>query len=434
MKGIANFVSPGHRMFETSVASFLPSYIVLPFCQADEKEYQCSLEPGDLVKEGQELASLNGIISSHGADIHSSVPGKIESIEQCTLVNGNLSFAAKIKTQGEFSFLGKGKKVFDWNIFAAATLIETFKSKGIVNTFSGNSVALSTQIRECRLSKDRFVVVRLFDEDQSRYTESFVSSKHIREVVTGTLIAAKAFDAEGIVFVLPKKADFSIPSELLEGKLYCTVFADTGKYPCGNVNSLMRLVRKNSKISEYKPFYGINHRCLFLDSITCLSIYEGVVLGMPVLSRYVHVNGSCLKSSGMFKVRLGTRIRDLVEQCGGFFASPSKIIINGLVCGNAVADMEIPVTKDVKSVTFLSSSELFVQESNPCIRCGKCRAICPEHLVPDMLYKLAAENYLLPRDIASTAKICSGCSLCNSVCPSRISLSQSIALLNQEKI
>ena len=130
MKGIANFVSPGHRMFETSVASFLPSYIVLPFCQADEKEYQCSLEPGDLVKEGQELASLNGIISSHGADIHSSVPGKIESIEQCTLVNGNLSFAAKIKTQGEFSFLGKGKKVFDWNIFAAATLIEIFKSKG----------------------------------------------------------------------------------------------------------------------------------------------------------------------------------------------------------------------------------------------------------------------------------------------------------------
>ena len=45
MKTVTNFVSPGHRMFEKSVRSFLPQYTVIPFCQADGDECSPGVEP-----------------------------------------------------------------------------------------------------------------------------------------------------------------------------------------------------------------------------------------------------------------------------------------------------------------------------------------------------------------------------------------------------
>ncbi|WP_407399112.1 SLBB domain-containing protein [Treponema sp.] len=430
MKAINNFIYPDHPMFETSVRSFLPQNIVVPFCQADGKEYECTMEIGDKVHEGQTIAAPKGIISANGACIHSSVPGEIQTIVQCTLPDGKLSYAARIKTQGEFTFLGKKQNPVEWNLFSSATLLEEFKSKGIVNTFLGKTVSLATEIRNCTLKKHRFVIVRMFDEDPSRYTDTLIASHFTEKVIEGAKIAAKAFEAEGIAFVLPKKADFTIAQELIDDNFYVTATADNTKYPAGFIHSLMRQVRKTSKIPEYERFINVNHKCLFLDPETCLSIYDAIVLGIPVIERFVHVTGTCLNSAGMFKVRLGTTIRDLVEQCGGFSTPPSKIVINGLIRGNGIAELDIPITKMVKSIEFLPSRELCVQKSTSCIRCGRCRAICPEHLVPDLLYKMASENFILPRDIAATARICGQCALCNSVCPSRLSLCQTIALLN----
>lgn len=429
MKAINNFVSPDHPMFENSVRSFLPQYIVVPFCQEDGIECKCDLEPGDTVKEGQCIASEKGFVSSKGADIHSSVPGVVEELLKCTLVNGNLSNAARIKTEGSFSYLGKKQNPADWNIFNGATLLEEFKSKGVVNTYSGKPVSLASEIKKCTLKKDRFVIVRMFDEDPSRYTDSLIAKKYTDKVVEGARIAAKAFEAEGIAFVIPKKSEFEMPLGIEQDPFCCVATADTGKYPSGFTHGLMRFVRKMSKIPEYEKFSSVNHKCLFLDPVTCLSVYEAVVLGIPVVERFIHVTGSCLKSAGMFKVRVGTTLRDLVEQCGGFNTSPSKIVVNGLITGMAVASLDIPVSKAVKSVEFLPAVSLCDQHSTSCIRCGRCRAICPEHLVPDLLYKVASENYLLSRDIVATARLCGQCALCNSVCPSRLSLCQTIALL-----
>ena len=430
MKAINNFVSPDHPMFETSVRSFLPETIIVPFCQADGIEYQCSMEKGDTVKEGQTIASPRGIISANGACIHSSVPGTITDIVQCTLPDGTLYYGAKIKTSGEFTYLGKKQKEAAWNIFSSATLLEEFKSKGVINTFSGKPVSLATEIKNCSLKKYRFVVVRMFDEDPSRYTDSFIASRCTAKVIEGARIAAKAFEAEGIAFVIPKKADFTINKDLLADNAYVIATADNSKYPSGNIRSLLRQIRKIAKIPEYENFSSVNHKCLFLDPETCLSLYETIVTGVPVVERYVHVTGTCLKSAGMFKVRIGTTIKDLAEQCGGFNESPAKIVINGLIKGNEVSGLDIPVTQNVKSIEFLSSKELGVHRSTACIRCGHCRAICPEHLVPDLLYKMALEKYILPKDISATAMICSECALCNSVCPARLALCQSISLLN----
>jgi electron transport complex protein RnfC len=128
----------------------------------------------------------------------------------------------------------------------------------------------------------------------------------------------------------------------------------------------------------------------------------------------------------LLRVRIGTTIRSLMEQCGGCDRALGKIIVNGVVTGDCVESLDTIITKDVKSVSFVPKSELSDQERNPCIRCGKCRSICPEGIFPDLIYRHCNGGKKIGREMLSTTALCSGCCLCNSVCPSRLPLCQTI--------
>ena len=77
-----------------------------------------------------------------------------------------------------------------------------------------------------------------------------------------------------------------------------------------------------------------------------------------------------------------------------------------MIIGNAISTMEAPVTKDVKSVAFVTASDLDDQTLSQCVRCGMCREVCPEKIYPDLkkgdatviLYAVWERSYL-PGDI-----------------------------------
>lgn len=426
-----SFVSPDYPLFETSVRAFLPLRVHIPFRQSDGAEFQCGCRPGDIVREGQIIAASKDISGPEGASIHSSVPGTVTAVSRCTLCDGRLALAAEIATGGVFSYLGKKIPETDWSFSSALSILENFKLKGVVNTFSGTPVSLSAQIHELSLLKNRIVAVRMFDEDPSRYTDSFIAQRHTFAVIQGALIIAKALYAHGVAFVVPKRASFSLDGSLFKDLPHCLVQADTSRYPSGFSNDMVRLIAGHAKTAGEPVFAHVSHKSLFIDPQTALSAYEAVVQGIPVVERYVHVTGSCLKSSGMFKVRIGTSIRDLAEQCGGFTVKPAKVVVNGKLTGNALPGIDIPVTKSVKSVEFVPAVQLCFQAEKPCIRCGRCRTVCPEELAPDLLYKCASGQCSLPKELCATSVLCSRCALCNSVCPSRLPLSQTISLLKE---
>ncbi len=433
MKTVNKFVTPGYEMLNKSVRAFIPGKVIIPLNQSDNKEYECAVSMGDTVKEGQVIASSREVFSSDNANIHSSVPGKVLSIEQCTLPTGKLCQAISIGTSGSFSFLGKKQDKQDWAFLFDSVLLDEFKNKGIVNTFGKNPVSLSSQIKKAILSRNKFVVIRLFDEDPSRYTDSFISEKYTMEVIIGTMIIAKSYGAEGLVFMHGKNQSLNFDHDFLREQNYCCIPVDTNTYPSGYKHNLIAHIRSYTKNNENKLFERVNHKCIFIDPETAYSVYEAIVLGIPVMERFIHITGNCLKSTCILRARIGTPISFLVEQCGGFKVSPSKAIVNGLVSGNSITSLDLPVTKGLKSIEFLMGRELCDQKRNPCIRCGKCREVCPAGLFPDLLYKHVILGYHLSRDVKSTAVLCSQCSLCNSICPSRLSLSQSIAVISSKE-
>lgn len=431
MKMIGEFVSPEHPMFTSCVRAFLPRTVKVAFRQWGSSECSCALKVGDVVTEGQTIATCTK--GSLGADVHSPVPGRVLSISRCTLPDGTLGQTAEIQTGGEFSFLGKKLTQGTWESLTAKDLVLSFKTGGIVNTFSRKPDALSGQLAKNRESKDRLLVVRMFDDDPSRCTDSFLAQKFTAKVAQGARIVAKAMGARGVAFVVPKKGHLDIDSQPFKEMNFCVVKTDSTKYPAGTKKALISAIRKASRGFENTLFERAGLGGVFLDPETALCVYNSTVLGLPAVESFVHVTGGCLRASGMFKARIGSSVASLAEQCGGFTSSPAKIVVNGLVLGNALASLDVPLTKGVKSLEFLPSSKLCVQKSLPCIRCGKCRAVCPENLAPDLLCAYTEGMRSLPKSVRRTSLLCSQCFSCNSVCPSRLPLCQTIALLKNRE-
>lgn len=436
MKTVTNFVQSETQPFSDYVRAFLPPFAIVPFTQIKGQEYRCIVKENDTVSEGQIIAvPESNEYGSSGASIHSPVPGKITGIVTCSLPNGKIGMAARIRLTGSFSYLGKRQAPSSWNFFSAEDICTMFAQKGVVNTFC-DSTALAAQIADCKLKKGRLLVVRLFDEDPSRMTDRFISQRFTDNVIEGAFIIAKALQAEGIIFAVPqtkKNESSNYKYDILSNFPHQEIHIDTRKYPCGFMQDLIQYAKHELKNEPTGVFKTVSTYSLFIDSETALSAYEAVVLGVPVVERYVHVTGSCLRSAGMFKVRIGTSIKSLAEQCGGFKIQPAKIIINGLITGFAVSSMDTPITKQIKSITFVSSSELNDQHYYNCIRCGKCRMICPEGIYPDLIFRHQTGGKPVGEDLRQTADLCSECCLCNCVCPARLPLSQTIALLKETK-
>lgn len=433
MKTVNNFVNSETQPFENCVRSFLPQYTVVPFSQIRGQKFHSLVKENDTVKEGQIIASPDND-NNNDALIHSPIPGKICGIINCSLPDGQMGRAIRIRLTGSFSFLGKKENKINYKSCSQSELINLFLRNGITNTFS-NSQSLSTQIEKCQKTNKKILVARLFDEDPSRMTDSFVYEKYTEQVIEGLMIIAKALDAKGIVFAISKYAGKDLENLNSDNDIpYMKIPVDTKKYPCGFKQNLLQFIKKEAKNEKNDTFINVDANDLFVDPETAYSVYEAIVLGIPVVERFIHVTGSCLRSAGMFKVRIGTPIQSLTKQCGGFKNAPAKIIINGMITGFAISNMETPVTKIVKSVMFVSANELDDQTSTQCIRCGKCRIICPEGIFPDLIFRHKTGGKPIGQDLVKTANMCSGCCLCNSICPARLPLSQTIFLLKDNEI
>ena len=103
-----------------------------------------------------------------------------------------------------------------------------------------------------------------------------------------------------------------------------------------------------------------------------------------------------------------------------------------MLCGTSVKSLDIPITKYVKSVEFLSKKKNSDEQIYSCINCGNCRFACPVKLSPDILYNHTVNFKLLKDTYAASSLACIECGLCNTVCPARLPLCQTIKVLKNK--
>ena len=446
----SNFLSDDKGTFKSFANGFLPSVAVIPV-QSECKNTSVLVEVGDAVSEGQVVAKSDSFV------VHSSIPGKVIDISTEQLADGKQGTVVRIRLCGEFSFLGKPNVARDWRALDSSHLTELFRDYGIVNTFE-KCAPLYSQVKS---SKAKVLFVRLFDDDPSRVSESFIAEKSSEKVIEGSAILARTMGVSGVVFAYEKNvAAIRKIYELLDEKssdLYgrfsplfddikiMTVPVDSKKYPSGTMKNLISAAKVNArsfskKMPEYAAVFSkTSLKDMFVDSQTVESIYDAVVFRRPVMNRFVHVTGEALNAAAILNVKIGTTLRQLVEQCGGLKKRLAKIVINGTVLGYSVGSIDIPVMKMVKSVEFIPDYQSSDEHTEVCVRCGLCRKICPAHLWPGNIYratKLAqrgeSQDSEYEKAVIDSAHLCIDCGLCNSVCPSRIPIRQTIDFAKKE--
>lgn len=405
--------------YDSTLNAFIPAEVIVSLVQDNGKAAVCTVKEGDVVTEGQVIAAGMGLNSSL---IHSPVPGIVQGTISKSMPDGRRVPAIKIKMNGEFSLFGKLKKEIAWEDFPITSLKRLIVDAGIVNTFD-DPICLGTQISDIKKKDAINVVLRMFDNDPSTTTDYFIAEKYTKQVIEGSKIIAKAINSSAVVGFYPSKAAF-INQIDVDKSLFSFIPSDISVYPCGGKTQLIQLSQsKNSSVPV------ICSDDLFIDSSTALAVYEAVVLSQPVVDKIIQISGLALANEGMIRARIGTSIRALAAEYGGFAKPPAKVIVNGLLMGTNIVDLDTPITKYVKSIIFMQKKELRNQSVTECVRCGKCRSVCPASLIPDILYSYYKNQRDEEKQYVASAELCSGCGLCNSVCSARLPLCQTIKLL-----
>lgn len=409
--------------FDSYTNAYVPHEVHVALWQDESTKTEPLVYVGEHVEEGQVIARD----SRNMCQIHSPVPGTVEKFAVETLPNGRTGPCLTIKTEGSFSFLGHLPKKQTWDFLFPDQLIRNIGEKGVINTFYKPKPLALELVQQKLREGPRSIFLRLFDLDPSNFTDSFIAKNFMPQILESMAILARIVEPAAVFCLYDKSSnmqeDASAMNTLFNTMPLHFIPVDVSKYPCGGTFDILQLVRHSSKTQE---FSSVSRKDLFIDSTTALAVYESIVLDTPVMTRYVSVSGEAMVENKIFKVRVGTPIKNLLAECGGFCAQPSKILINGRISGAAIGNFDTPVTKYTKSITVLPKKLFDFFPNSPCVRCGNCRKTCMEGLQPDKLYAKYMKRINLTQEETKMTLLCNECRLCNMVCPSRLPLFQTI--------
>lgn len=160
---------------------------------------------------------------------------------------------------------------------------------------------------------------------------------------------------------------------------------------------------------------------------TTKAVYDAVALSKPLIDKVVTISGKGINRPTNLLVKVGTKISDIVEYCGGTTPDLSRVVLGGPMMGFAVSSLDIPVTKTTSSILFLTEDEIDTRELSACIRCGWCLEACPMGLEPKEIGIYVEANRAEDTEPFGVFE-CFECGSCAYVCPAKRPLVQFVRL------
>ena len=156
---------------------------------------------------------------------------------------------------------------------------------------------------------------------------------------------------------------------------------------------------------------------LVLSSDLVLRILDAVRSGRPQIDRIVSVVGPEMSPRNL-RVRLGTPIKDVIAFAAGSFDRAAKVVVGGLMDGAAQFTDDVAVTKMTRAVHVLGQRDLVGFSEHLCIKCGRCVAVCPMRILPNVITNYCEFGQF---EEAAEAELfsCIECGCCAYVCPAK---------------
>jgi electron transport complex protein RnfC len=386
----------------------LPSRVALPLQQHSGQPATPCVVPGDAVKVGSVVAKREGMISS---DLHATISGRVSEVS-----------ATQITIDSDGRDEWQRLPHLDWRLADAAALLERLNESGIVGL---GGAGFPTQIKARVVERHGIdtLVVNAAECEPYITADDLTLRHYSAEVLEGAQIIAKLCGAQRIVIGIEDNKPEAIEALQREMSNSQPINVELKviptRYPSGGERQLIKKLLGLDVPSGGLPAdVGV----LCHNPGTLLAILQAVRDGQPLVSRIVTVTGEAIAQPGNCWVRLGTSVKELLEQSDLNPTALNQVIQGGPMMGTPLLTLDTPVTKLTNCLIAATLDEFPPPPAeSPCIRCGECENVCPVALLPQQLhwYARAHDDAKLERYHLFD---CIECGACSYVCPSHIPL------------
>lgn len=405
----------------------LPAQVEIPLLQHFGAPCQPLVNKKDRVEEGDLIGQVQGL----GANVHASITGTVTNVG--TSIGPTSLNIPSVTIDRDTEAPDKIYTPLDWRGLSPQELLQKIKDGGIVG-IGGAGFPAHVKLSPPPDAKVDTLVLNGAECEPYLTCDHRVMLEKPEEVVEGAKILLHVLGIKDCyIGVESNKNDAidalrkTIEQQKLDG-VKIQVSPLKVKYPQGSEKQLIESTTGRKVPGGGLPFdVGV----IVQNVGTAKAVFDAVVLNKPLYEKVITISGRGISRPANLQVRIGTRIRDIVEYLGGTKADLAKIVMGGPMMGFAVSSLDIPVTKTCSGILFLTRDEIDEQPYGPCIRCGWCVEACPMGLSPNEI-----GLYVEAGRAADTAPFgvfdCFECGSCAFVCPAKRPLVQFIRLAKQK--
>ena len=378
------------------------------------------VKKGDSVLAGQKIADAGGFVS---VPLHASVSGTVKGIEKHLNATGSMVDCIVIENDQQYQEVEYQETRLE--DLTKEEILNRIKEGGVVG-MGGAGFPTHVKLAPKDPSKIEYILVN------GAECEPYITSDYRRmieepdKVVKGLQVILTLFDsAKGYICIEDNKPDcVAKMKELVKDIDRIEVKEVMTKYPQGGERTLIYAATGREINSGMLP---ADVGCVVDNVETVISVYKAVILGRPVNSRVVTMSGDGIKEPKNFLVLSGTDMSELIDAAGGLKAKIAKAISGGPMMGFALYDLHVPCTKTTSAFLFLEHDAVSEAQEiqTACINCGRCVSVCPGHVLPARLAKLAERGDMAGFEAMDGMECCE-CGCCSYICPAKRPLTQSI--------
>lgn len=403
-----------------------PKVVYIPLHQNAGVACKALVKAKDEVKVGQKIGDTDASLS---APVHSSVSGVVKGIEVMYSHDGWKVECVVIESDGKNELHESIKPRENIDKLTKEEIVKIVREAGIVG-MGGAQFPTHSKLTAPEEPIESIII-------NGAECEPYLTCDHrlmlenSDDIVNGLEILLNYFNgSKGYIGIEDNKQDaIDAMAKAVAGKSNMEVASLKTKFPQGDSYRMV-----DSIIKKQVP---LNGRCMNVNALvsnvgTTAAIYQAVKNGKPLYERIVTVTGAGIKEPKNLLVKIGTPIRDLIEQCGGFVEDhPGKIIAGGPMTGYTQFTLDSPISKGVTGLIVLTEEEAKPEAPTQCIKCGKCLEVCPTHLEPLYISAYALKDRFEDAEKLN-AMACIECGSCSYICPSKRPLAESIAYCKRE--
>ena len=320
----------------------VPEHVVIPMSMHIGAPAEPVVKKGDTVMVGTVIGKAGGFVS---ANIYSSVSGTVQDIAPLRMVNGAMTTAVAIKTDGAQTvdpacvppvvtdkasllaavqacgLVGVGGAGFPTHVKLAANTIDTL----LINAAECEPY-LTTDCREMLECSDTIIsgitAVMKYCEIPHCIIGIERNKPECIDLLTSLTREMKGVEVKGLPMRYPQGAEKTLVET-------CTGREVPQVGPSG------------------KPGLPADVGCVIMNVTSVSSLGKFLKTGIPLVTKRVTVEGDAIARPQNIEVPIGTLYRDVIDACGGVKEGVElgKIIFGGPMMGGAAPSADFPVLK-----------------------------------------------------------------------------------------